>query len=336
MGNNDTHNATGRVFWIDAVRAFAMLAIVWSHAAGAVSDCNVTPALGMYLGSASLFFMASGALIFPVRPSAGTFLRRRLASYLPQWVVFTVAYVALMSITGIPAIDDYRFTNLLKFAPLLSPWEGGWFLYSLTGLYLFAPVLSPWLATASRRGLQCFVALWLVAGFLPVIGGVADIVPGESLVAPFAGFAGYMVAGYYLSRWPLSQRTARQRALFIILWGAVAFVLGAAVYANAAQWGYERVLYHDLTFATMAANMLIFGLFTLIDTAPAWLRTAVTWFSRHSLTIYLWHLLIIRYVLVPSEVSPALIFPLTLVAVLPLSALTDKAFAPLNRRLRGA
>lgn len=335
MPDAKTNTAAGRVLWIDAVRAFAMLAIVWSHSMSAAYPADSATAWAMYIGSASLFFMASGALIFPIRPSAGVFLRRRLGSYLPQWLLFTVAYVVLMRLTGIPALDDYRFNNLLKFAPLLSPWEGGWFLYSLTGLYLFAPVLSPWLTRASRRGVLFFIALWMVAGFLPVIGAVAEIVPAESLVAPFAGFAGYMVAGYYLSRRPLKERTARQRLLFFLGWGAVAFGLGLAVFANAVGWGYESVLYHDLTFVTMADNVLIFGLFTMVGTAPAWLRTAVSWISRHSLTVYLWHLLIIHYVLVPMEVAPSLIFPLTLVIVLPLSAITDKAFAPLTRRLRG-
>ena len=335
MSDVKTNTAAGRVFWIDAARAFAMLAIVWSHSMSAAYPADTATAWGMYIGSASLFFMASGALVFPVRPSAGVFLRRRLGSYLPQWLLFTVAYVVLMRLTGIPALDDYRFNNLLKFAPLLSPWEGGWFLYSLTGLYLFAPVLSPWLTRASRRGILSFIALWMVAGFLPVIGAVAEIVPAESLVAPFAGFAGYMVAGYYLSRRPLKERNARQRSLYFLIWGVIAFGLGVAVYANASKWGYTRVMYYDLTFATMSANMLIFGLFTMIGTAPAWLCKPVSWISRHSLTIYLWHLLMIQYVLVPMNVAPALIFPLTLVIVLPLSALTDKAFAPLTRRLRG-
>ncbi|MGM9853090.1 MAG: acyltransferase [Muribaculaceae bacterium] len=335
MPDAETNTAKGRVFRIDAVRAFAMLAIVWSHSMSAAYPAYTETALSMYIGSASLFFMASGALIFPVRPSARLFLRRRLGSYVLQWLLFTIVYVALMRLTGIPALDDYRFNNLLKFAPLLAPWLGGWFLYALTGLYLFAPVLSPWLTQASRRGMLCFIALWLVAGFLPVIGAVAEIEPANSLVDPFAGYVGYMVAGYYLGRWPLKKRTARQRSLYFLIWGVIAFGLGVAVYANASKWGYTRVMYHDLTFATMSANMLIFGLFTMIGTAPAWLCKPVSWISRHSLTIYLWHLLMIQYVLVPMNVAPALIFPLTLVIVLPLSALTDKAFAPLTRRLRG-
>lgn len=314
------------------------MAIVWAHSVCTATVGNQVPMYEIYVGSASLFFMASGALIFPVRPTAGAFLRRRLSSYLPQWLLFTVAYVVLAYVTATPDLDSYRFANLLRYMPLLSPWEGGWFLYALTGLYLFAPVLSPWLTTASRRGLQCFVALWLVAGLVPVIDAVADVEPRESLVAPFAGFVGYMVAGYYLSRYPLRARTASQRLLFFAIWGVVALGLGTAVYASAAKWGYASVLRHDLGFTMMAANMLIFGLFTMCPahtaTVSQWLPATATWISRHSLTIYLWHLLIIRYVLVPAGVETALIFPLTLLTALPLSALTDRAFAPLLRLLR--
>ena len=94
-----------RIFWIDAVRAFAILGIVYSHCA-AFAGAPAPEWLGMFVGSASLFFMASGALVFPVRPTAGVFLRRRLASYVPQWIVFTVAYMVLMYFNDRP--DPYR------------------------------------------------------------------------------------------------------------------------------------------------------------------------------------------------------------------------------------
>lgn len=84
----------------------------------------------------------------------------------------------------------------------------------------------------------------------------------------------------------------------------------------------------------MAANMIIFAAFTFLPTRCNGLfARSLTWISRHSLTIYLWHLIIIKYVLRPLEVPDLLVFIITLAVCLPLSAVTDLAFAPLRRRL---
>ena len=318
-----------RIFWIDAVRAFAILGIVYSHCA-AFAGAPAPEWLGMFMGSASLFFMASGALVFPVRPSAGVFLRRRLASYVPQWIVFTVAYMVLMYFNDRP--DPYRWSNLLRYGAMFGPWQGSWFLYALTGLYLFAPVLSPWLTTATRRSAGAFVALWVLSGFIPMIDAVAEVNPAEALLAPFFGFAGYMVAGYWLRRWPLSGVPVRRRVAFFALC-ALAVVGGLYFNIGASRWGYGQVFRYDLSFNLMAVNLAVFGAFSFLPSVSARpVCTAVSWLSGHSLTIYLWHLLLVRYIVAPVCLPGWAIFPIVLVLTLPLSAVTDRLFASLRKR----
>lgn len=327
-----------RRFSIDALRTFALCTIIFSHAMATVWPTQRIVYMEMVIASASLFFMTSGAFIFPVRPSAGAFLRRRFASYLPQFVVWSIAYLFIIRhVEG----DGYSIGQHLRWILFTPTWSSGWFMYAITGLYLIAPVLSPWLTRASRRTVEVFLGIWLLSGFIPFVSGAAPnlrVEPIEGIFGPFYGFVGYMVAGYYLTRWLPAKRTARGRlTLFGVL--VAILVLGAFFLRTAARWGFDDYMHYDLSFNVMAVNMLIFALFTYIPQVPAdsgrrsvlgavvrVTSGAVTWVSRHSLSIYLWHSAVILLVVVPAGLPAWLIFPTALAVSIAGAALTDPLF----------
>lgn len=329
----------GRRFSIDALRTFALCAIIFSHAMATVWPSERIVYMEMVIASASLFFMTSGAFIFPVRPSAGAFLRRRFGSYLPQFIVWSVAYLFIMRhVEG----DDYSIGQHLRWILFTPTWSSGWFLYALTGLYLIAPVLSPWLEKASRRAVEAILGLWLLSGLLPFVSGACPnlrVDPVEGIFGPFYGFAGYMVAGYYLARRTWAETPARGRlTLFGVL--AAILVLGAVFMRAADRWGFVGNMHYDLSFNIMAVNMLIFLLFTGIPSVPSGasaavrvLAGAVTWVSRHSLSIYLWHSAVIDLVVVPAGLTPCLVFPTALGVSILGAAVTDPLFALVFRRI---
>ena len=90
-----------RIFYIDFIRAVAILAIVATHALVLNIPGKAYYYTSMFVGSASLFFMTSGALIFPVGKT-GPFLRRRLLSFMPAFLIWSVAYWALLTFAGGP------------------------------------------------------------------------------------------------------------------------------------------------------------------------------------------------------------------------------------------
>ena len=144
------HPATGRILWLDLVRVLAVYSIVVSHTYLEYLTLEQANFIKLFIGSAMPFIMASGSLIFPVRPSAGAFYRRRFRTYIPQFIVWSVVY-ALVQWHVSP---NYDLTKALLYLPFAPTWGAGWFLYGLTGLYLIAPVISPWITSASPRQLR--------------------------------------------------------------------------------------------------------------------------------------------------------------------------------------
>lgn len=290
-----------RIFYLDVIRVLAIITIVITHA---LLNCVPEKSLAfsnLYIGSASLFFMTSGALIFPiVRP--GVFLRRRLMSFVPQFIIWSLIYVLLAYLTSGNAKAATHSLAWMLFSPTFSV---GWFCYALIGLYLFAPVISPWLTNAGKRAVELFLLAWLAAGLLPVAGLYTYIETNcETMLAPFYGFMGYMVAGYYLKRWPLFSRPRRER---IAIWSVlviVGVIFSGRFFFTLYKYDLHFTLTYDLSVNTMLVCIIWFSLCQYIRRAPALITRLVTVVSVCSLEIYLCHMAWIKYVLEPMQLQP--------------------------------
>lgn len=286
-----TGNRVGRVLWIDVIRAFAIIGIVLTHSMTGRTGETASTLTTMFIGSASLFFMTSGALIFPVRPTPGKFLRRRLMRTVPQLILWTLIY-ALLQWWQTPGYDIGRSLVWAFFRPT---WGEGWFLYVLVALYLMAPVFSPWLTKAPRRAVESFLLLWLLSGLTPFAHANVTFEQWQTPVYTFFGYMGYMVAGYYLTRWPISARPMRQRAAIWCLLLLLGVVAALRLYVTSARWGYSHIMTDDTSFNVMAMCMLWFALLQNVRRLPAWASASVTWISLCSFGIYLTHSIPLHY-----------------------------------------
>lgn len=281
----------GRTFPLDLVRAFAMLTIILTHTTGGQFGADGETLLRMFVGSASLFFMTSGALILPVHGSGKAFVLRRVKSYLPQLLFWSLVYAGLQWHFS-PEYDLRRHLIWILFTPTWSP---GWFLYALTGLYMAAPFISPWIARASRRSIEIFLVIWLASGLIPFAHANFYFNPVLTFAGPFYGFLGFMVAGYYLTRWPLSERRLNEKILFWCVTSGIGIAGGLRAFVTASRWGYAGTLTYDLSVNVMAMCLLWFGLCSYAHTAPRWIRLPVTVISVSSLGIYLVHSALFDY-----------------------------------------
>lgn len=287
-----TDHRVRRVLWIDVIRAFAIIGIVLTHSMTGRTGETSSTITTMFIGSASLFFMTSGALIFPVRPTPGKFLRRRLKHIVPQLILWTLIY-ALLQWWLTP---DYNLGRSLAWAFFKPTWSEGWFLYVLVALYLMAPVISPWLTKAPRHAVETFLALWLLSGLTPFAHANVTFAQWQTPVYTYFGYMGYMVAGYYLTRWPVSARPVRQRAVIWCILLFLGVVAALRLYATAARWGYSEIMVDDASFNVMAMCMLWFALLQNVRRLPVWASVTVTWISLCSFGIYLTHSILLHYV----------------------------------------
>lgn len=126
----------GRYVRLDVVRAFAIIMVVALHSVHEYMDESVYQAVHPYICTPVLFFMTSGALIFPVR-SGRAFVRRRMWALLPAFAFWTVVYL-LMDYYLTPH-QDVSIGHRLLYCLYTPTWGTGWFVLAMVGLYLFAP-----------------------------------------------------------------------------------------------------------------------------------------------------------------------------------------------------
>lgn len=328
-----------RIFYIDLLRVIAIIGIIYSHVAVQFLDRHTVLLQNMFVGSAALFFMTSGALIFPIR-RPGPFLTRRLCSYVPEWIIFSVLYATLLY-NADP--NTYMLTKHLTWMAVVPTFPEAWFLYTLTGLYLVAPMVSVWLEHTSRRQIEWFLAAWLASGFVPMIGVHAPIDISQSYFAPFFGYLGYMVAGHYLHRWPLRQRSKRFRIAFLAATALLGIAYALRAFVTAWRWDFATIMSSDLSVNVMAICLLYFAAAQLLTGysthnehvattvgKPSAIHTVITLVSTATLGIYLCQPGMLQFVVQPLGWT---LWP-TVGAVLVLSAAAGIVLHQLRRRIR--
>ncbi len=177
-----------------------------------------------------LFILTSSYLLFPVKSSTETFLRRRLSRVGWPLLVWVMLY-ALIPQYG-TQWNDYDFIGNFKHALLNFPDAAGhlWFMFMLIGVYLAMPIFSPWIEKVSKRGEQAFLLLWLFTTTIVFWRELAMHVFGQHRVWGEAfwnefgsfyyvsGFMGYVVLGHYLKKYVPDMNWKRTLSIALPLW----------------------------------------------------------------------------------------------------------------------
>ena len=197
-----------------------------------------------------LFVMITGALLLPVRGSAGSFYKKRITRVFVPFLVWSLLYNLFPWVTGVLGVSPRVILDFFPYSgedvmrqsldvslgyiaqvpvnfSLLAVHL--WYIYLLIGLYLYLPIFSAWVAQASERAKRWFLVAWGVTTLLPYAHEfIAPYVWGEcswnafGMLYYFAGFNGYLLLGHYLRNhdWSRSQ---------IVGYGLPMFLLGYAV-----------------------------------------------------------------------------------------------------------
>lgn len=237
------------VLYLDTVRVFACFLVCVIHAPIPHGISSVWLSAYNYLSAPciGLFFMLSGALLFPVRQPLRVYLlkkAKRVVLPLIFWsVVCVVLEVLLDKITLSTGIE--RLIQV-PFRPVNGVY---WFLYVLLGLYLFAPLVSDALKRISNT--RYWLVLWGVALVLPYVNAwVPDAWPVKGdyyhILGEFGGYMGYMVLGYYLRNNPVTLRSFLKKWLvpsaFLIIFIPTYFINGRyEAIDNSMLYGYLTI-----------------------------------------------------------------------------------------------
>lgn len=255
------------ICWLDAVRVLACLLVCVIHAPIPSGQSSVWLSVYNYLSAPciGLFFMVSGALLFPVRLSTRDFIRKRFVRILPPLLIWSIISVVVHYCLGQTDAE----TAISKICKLpFFPVEGVyWFMYAILGLYLFAPLLSP--ALEKMDNARYFVMIWTLTLIMPYINAwlpEAWSMQGQysHILGEFPGYMGYMVLGYWLCR----SNTSWSRYIFLILIpGSILAVVIPAYFIK----GQYPAITHELLYGYLTVNVAALCLiyFTLVKKMAA-------------------------------------------------------------------
>ena len=300
MSTDNNSTIKNREYWIDAVRSFACLCVITTHAPipnGSEGKAFISLFNYYAVGGASiLFFMISGALILYKEKETYPFLKKRITRIVFPMIIWSIISLVISYIMGEIASISILFQKiaLIPFYPQVG---GYWFIYVIFGIYLVTPILAQWLNNHSQKEIRFYLYCWGVTLLLPYLehlwgGFFSMVLVSGGVLYYFYGYLGFAVLGFYLRRYVDIYFTLGYNILILLVVLACPWIMYALT-----------SIPHDIIQNRMSINaaMLAACYFLLIKGMrfSNKMRTVFYDFAQHSFGIYLIHLLVMRQVLWP-------------------------------------
>ena len=292
--------AKTRIPWLDSVRVVACFLVCLIHAPIPREEGSLWLSAYNYLTAPSigLFFMLSGALIFPVRQPLSVYLPKKLKRIVLPLIFWSVACVAWEVVSGGTRVEEgLRKLALAPFHPVKGVY---WFLYVLLGLYLFAPLVSGALEKVSHS--KYWLALWGLSLVMPYLNAwIPEAWPIRGdyyhILSMFGGYMGYMVLGNYLRHHPISGKALLKKWL---LPSALLIALIPAYFMN----GRYQTISNDMLYGYLTINVALLCIlyFTVLQLPLPCISTVhkiSSYLAPQTFGIYLIHIFVMRDALWP-------------------------------------
>ena len=322
-----------REYWIAAIRSFACLCVIMTHAA-IPNGSNGSYMVGLYnylaVGGASiLFFMISGALILNKERETISFMKKRVTRIVFPMIFWSLFFIGVKYIQGRYAAHEVLERVIrIPFGPQVGVY---WFIYVIFGIYMLTPILSVWLNRCSKKELEIYLAIWGVTLFLPYL----DLIDSRFMylisyvggyLYYFYGFIGFALLGHYLRRYV--NLTVGQRKYFILFCVVVA-ILPIVLYALDVP---HDAVQNRLSINVVLLSICYFVFLKHIRYSPKWSLRFYD-FAQHTFGIYLVHFYLMRDVVWswfrPYNIHYALQVPLVVIVTATLSYLIVHAISKL-------
>lgn len=278
-----------RIYYLDVIRIIACLMVIMMHSPVALKEgeSSVVPGLISFimLPCNGLFFMTSGALLFGSGLSYGQFMKKRLSRIVWPVVIWSVIYVFVDAyMLGIPLNESIQQICWIPFH-YINANNAMWFMYTLLGCYFIVPIVEPWLMKATKKELEMVLLMWVISIGLPMVTYYLNMPKfnHQSAWYYFGGFFGYLLLGWYMTKYEISWKK-------IIL----SFVLAVFFYAvvkiqSPVDWPYYCYLHPS----TVCYSFGLFGL--IMKSVPSSVsdktKTTLVSLSACAFGVYLIHVL---------------------------------------------
>lgn len=289
-----------RILGLDLLRVVAMILVIIDHTIVVNIDADFGTIMRVLVsGDGVLFFVVSGAVLLPIMGSNKEFLKKRFQRILPPFIIWSLVYLLLSWY-----FEGWTLGELWKefySLPLKPSFGAAWFMYILIGFYLVAPIMSVWIKNTSRRWIEYALVLWMLSTMIPYASYFVEFPQNihETMLSPFVGYLGYMLLGYYIYRYPLHNESQRYK---LVVWMALlllAVALPLRLYFFTEKYGLTYMLYDDLHINIVALVAILAILIMRVNRLPKWIEKGVKSFAKLSFGVYLCHMAIYEYMVLP-------------------------------------
>ena len=283
-----------RLYWIDAIRSFACLCVITTHAPMiGWGHGHVIKAVYNYFsiaGASILFFMISGALVLYKPKPVVPFLKKRMSRIVFPMVFWTIVTLLVsVMLDGMGWTEFFKHVAKIPFMPQVGTY---WFIYVIFGIYLVTPIMATWLERCSQSDLQLYLGLWAITLLIPYYQPLHVMVEyAHGYLYQFYGFLWFAVMGYYIRRYvDIPKFQWWHILLFICL-----LILPGVLYCTPMSHG---VIQNRMALHVVVLCVCYFVILKHIHYSDKMKRICYN-FAQHSFGIYLIHALVIQRMIWP-------------------------------------
>ena len=303
-----------RIFYFDALRAFAILSVIFFHVSTKMMDYinsyyASNPNIHWILGAAfyactvigvDIFLMLSGALSLGREWTIRSFLGKRLPRIVLPFVfwgaVLSCVLLLVQYILGTPhLIESFTLSNIISYiygAFNSTSYGFGpyWFFWMILGTYLIMPVLNKWLLYSDLKEAEYFLAIWLISCIFDFTINCQFPIK----ISYFSGPIGMVVLGYYLRHTKREIFTKAYVPILLIAIGIVS-VVGCSYFLSTPTHLFKFERYSIFIAMEVMGIFLIFRNYLDIDfennlsKLKITIKKAIESIAKYSYGIYLIH-----------------------------------------------
>jgi surface polysaccharide O-acyltransferase-like enzyme len=314
--------------WISNLRLIALYAVIVLHCSSPLlMQYGKVPVADWWTAdffnaitrfAVPAFVMVTGALLLHRDYEIGSFLKKRLTRVVVPFLFWSLVYVWYswyneeITFSSDAWADIKQVLHLLKYGSSYHLW----YVYMLIGLYFFIPVIGKFVRNASEKEILYFLIVWFAVMLItqPYLSRYNPSVDMHY----FAGFAGYLVLGHYLTFKDFNIKHLR-------LWMAALFIFSVALIEIGSWWliSYPKwpgtMFYEPVSPAVVmvAASVFMMVKLTVFKMQPLIIRIR-DFAGGYNYGIYLGHALVLYFLDDLFGISYKLCAP---VIAIPLTAL---------------
>ncbi len=330
---------TDNIQYLDTLRATATIAVILIHISSPVLGMAFRVDMNSWITgnifdssvrfAVPLFLMLSGATLLHRDYPPGEFYKKRLMRVLLPFLFWILVYWVYYWLMLPPVKQPHGFGNITHWAVNLFLNDGVskhfWYVYMILFLYLFTPFIGKTVRKMNRKTLSFTLLIWVAICIstyslnLSFYKWTGDY---QYKLLGYIEYSGYLVSGYYLSKYDLFRNKQRLIAGIVYLLSIV--VCAWVVYSLSYGQRFQNLrIYSYFSIVSIVQSVAVFLLFKNAEIRNKSLLFIQKRISNYSYGIYLVHIIVIgvlfRNGIYWSFANPVVSLPVLLILVLTIS-----------------